>query len=344
MDISISTLLACAVKYKASDLHLSASCSPMVRIDGRLRKLEFPELSSERIKSLLFSIMTSTQQDILVAEKELDFGYSHPELGRFRINAFEQLRGYSAVFRLIAAKVPKLEELHLPDVVGSELLQRKQGLILVTGPTGSGKSTTLSAMIDHLNRMTAKHIITIEDPIEFVHQPDKSLVQQREVGHHTSHFHSALKAALREDPDIILVGELRDLDSMRLALTAAETGHLVMASLHTQSAAKTVARIVDTFPVEEQARVRVQLSESLAAVISQRLYPLNAGGRIGCYEIMINTPAVSNLIREGQTSQIESAMQSGRQFGMVTLSQAKTNLIEQGVPISPTEIQTSFLK
>lgn len=344
MDISISTLLALAVELKASDLHLSANCSPMVRIDGQLRKLEFDEISTAKIKSLLFSIMTAEQQEEFLVHQDIDFGYTDPGLGRFRVNCFLQLRGYSAVFRVISDTVPDFEQLNLPEIVSSDFIHRKQGLILVTGPTGSGKSTTLSAMINHLNQTIEKHIITIEDPVEFIHHPKRSLIQQREVGSNTLTFHDALKAALREDPDIILIGELRDLDSMRLALTAAETGHLVFASLHTQSAAKTVDRIVDVFPAEEQTRARVQLAESLTGVIAQRLYPVVTGGRVGCYEVMVNTPAISNLIREGKTSQIESAIQSGRQFGMQTLHQAKEQLIEQGIQFSSTEIQTSFLK
>ncbi|MCE0494130.1 type IV pilus twitching motility protein PilT [Vibrio salinus] len=342
--MSISTLLACAVKYKASDLHLSANCSPMVRIDGRLRKLEFDELAPEKIKSLLFSIMTDEQKADIEACKEMDFGFSHDEIGRFRVNIFRQLRGYSGVFRLITDTIPDLKQLRLPEIILSDFINRKQGLVLVTGPTGSGKSTTLTAMIHHVNQTMEKHIITIEDPIEFVHQSELSLVQQREIGTDTLNFHAALKAALREDPDIIFVGELRDLDSMRLALTAAETGHLVLASLHTQSASKTVDRIVDVFPSREQARVRVQLSESLAGVVSQRLCALQGGGRIGCYEVMVNTPAVSNLIREGNTSQIESAIQAGRQFGMMTLDQAKQEILNTGIALSSTEIQTNFLK
>ncbi len=344
MDISISTLLALAVELKASDLHLSANCPPMVRIDGQLRKLEFDEISAEKIKSLVFSIMTSDQQEKFITHKDIDFGYTDHGLGRFRVNCFIQLRGCSAVFRVIADTVPDIDQLNLLDIIYSDFIYREQGLILVTGPTGSGKSTTLSAMINHINQTTEKHIITIEDPVEFIHHPKQSLIQQREVGSNTLTFHSALKAALREDPDIILIGELRDLESMRLALTAAETGHLVLASLHTQSAPKTVDRIVDVFPAEEQTRARVQLAESLTGVISQRLYPLETGGRVGCYEVMVNTPAISNLIREGKTSQIESAIQSGRQFGMQTLHQAKQLLIEQGIQFSSTEIQTSFLK
>jgi len=330
MDMSISSLLALTIKQNASDLHLSAQCIPMVRIDGQLRKLEFKELSSEQIKCVIFSIMTSKQKEQFIENRDIDFGYECSELGRFRVNCFFQSRGYSAVFRVIPNAIPSLDELSLPGVI-SDFLNSTQGLILVTGPTGSGKSTTLASIMDHINQTKSCHVITIEDPVEFKHLPKMSLIQQRELGRDTLSFHSALKAALREDPDVLLIGEIRDLESIRLALTAAETGHLVLASLHTRSAAKTVDRIVDVFSGEEQTRVRVQLSEVLMGVISQRLYPLDAGGRIGCYEIMLNTAAIGNLIREGRTAQIESAIQSGRHVGMITLEQAKQQLISQGI-------------
>ncbi|MDC0611116.1 type IV pilus twitching motility protein PilT [Vibrio sp.] len=332
MGITLETLLTSAVKNNASDLHLSANCCPMVRIDGQLRKLEFPEISKDEVKTLLFSLLSVEQQERLDKEKDIDFACSFAGIGRFRVNCFTQVRGLSAVFRTISDSVPESSDLNIPDVVLS-LASSSQGLLLVTGPTGSGKSTTLASLIDRINREQNKHIVTIEDPIEFTHKSHHCLVHQREIGSDAISFERALKAVLREDPDIIMIGELRDLQTMRLALTAAETGHLVLASLHTQSAARTVDRIVDVFPAEEQGRVKSQLADTLLGVISQRLLRLSGGGRIGCFETMVTTPAISNLIREGRTVQIESAIQSGRQMGMQTLSQAEEILRLSGIQL-----------
>ena len=303
----------------------------MLRVDGHLQPLSDVLLSHDEIECALMSIMSSKQQAHFKERLECDFALALPDASRFRVNVFQQARGVSAVFRVVPHHIPSLHALHAPAIF-SELVHRPRGLVLVTGPTGSGKSTTLAAMVDDLNQTTPQHIVTIEDPIEFVHVPQQCLIQQREVGTHTHDFANALRAVLREDPDVILVGELRDLETIRLAITAAETGHLVLATLHTASAAKTIDRIVDVFPAEEKEMARSMLSESLNAVISQVLCKRKDGaGRVAAYEVMIGTPAVRNLIREGKVAQLYSVMQTGRSVGMQTLDQSLAALVQQGL-------------
>ncbi len=327
--MNLQNLLHECLAHRASDLHLSSGVSPMCRVDGALVALSSQPLCQEELHLALMDIMSLAQQTQLRQTHECDFSFDVPALSRFRVNVFEQARGVSAVFRVIPHIVPSLDSLHAP-VAFADLLHRTRGLVLVTGATGSGKSTTLAAMVHALNQTQAKHIITLEDPIEFVHTPHQCLIQQREVGAHTLSFSNALRAALREDPDVILVGELRDLETIRLAITAAETGHLVLGTLHTSSAAKTINRIVDVFPAEEKDMVRSMLSESLNAVISQVLCKRKDGaGRVAAYEVMVGTPAVRNLIREGKVAQLYSAIQTGRAVGMQTLDQSLAALVQQ---------------
>ncbi|WP_050479968.1 type IV pilus twitching motility protein PilT [Herbaspirillum rhizosphaerae] len=327
--MDIPDLLAFSVKNHASDLHLSTGLPPMLRIRGDIRRINLPALAAQEIGHMLDAIMDQTQADAYRRDLECDFAIDNAGLARFRVNAFHQVRGPAAVIRTIPHAIPSLAELGAPPVL-SELALRRQGLILVTGPTGSGKSTTLAAMIRHINAHHPAHILTIEDPIEFVHTSDKSLINQRAVGAHTHSFANALRSALREDPDVILVGELRDLDTIRLALTAAETGHLVLATLHTSSAAKSVDRIVDVFPGEEKEMVRSMLSESLSAVVSQVLLKTKAGdGRIAAHEIMLGTPAIRNLIREGKVAQMISVMQTSAGAGMQTLDHGLAELLRK---------------
>jgi twitching motility protein PilT len=303
----------------------------MLRVDGDLIALTNVALSHDDVHASLMTIMSSVQQSQFSQSHECDFSLDMADVSRFRVNVFQQARGVSAVFRAIPHVTPSLQSLHAPALL-TELMQRPRGLVLVTGPTGSGKSTTLAAMVDVLNQTQPKHIMTIEDPIEFVHTADQCLIQQREVGVHTLSFSNALRAALREDPDVILVGELRDLETIRLAITAAETGHLVLGTLHTSSAAKTMDRIVDVFPAEEKDMVRSMLSESLNAVISQVLCKRKDGqGRVAAYEVMVGTPAVRNLIREGKVAQLYSAIQTGRTVGMQTLDQSLVALVQDGL-------------
>ena len=316
--MSMEELLTFSVKSKASDLHLSSGVSPLIRVDGDLRKINLPVLDSKAVSRLLYEIMTVDQQKKFEQALEIDFSYELAAIGRFRINAFHQRSGPAAVFRTIPEIVPLFEDLGLPPVL-NDISNKPNGLILVTGPTGSGKSTTLSAMIGSINRTRYEHILTIEDPIEFVHTSDKCLINQREVGRDTANFSQALRSALREDPDIILVGEMRDIETIHLALTAAETGHLVFATLHTNSAAKTINRIIDAFPFGEKEMVRSMLSDSLQAVISQNLVKRLTGGRIAATEIMLCTPAIRNLIREDKVAQIYSAIQTGQNMGMQTM-------------------------
>ena len=312
----------------------------MLRVDGHLLALSEEPLSHENLLLALRGIMSSEQQTQFSQMHECDFSLDVPGLSRFRVNVFEQSRGVSAAFRVVPYETPSLGGLHAPPIF-SELISRARGLVLVTGPTGSGKSTTLAAMVDALNQAQAKHIVTIEDPIEFVHTPKQCLIQQRELGAHTLSFANALRAALREDPDVILVGELRDLDTIRLAITAAETGHLVLGTLHTSSAAKTMDRIVDVFPAQEKEMVRSMLSESLNAVISQVLCKRKDGqGRVAAFEVMVGTPAVRNLIREGKVAQLYSAIQTGRGAGMQTLQQSLAMLVQQDL-IDAQEAQTT---
>jgi len=327
--MDITELLAFSVKHNASDLHLSAGVPPMIRVDGEVRKVNVPALEHKEVHSLIYDIMNDKQRKDFEEKLETDFSFEIPDLARFRVNAFNQKRGAGAVFRTIPSKVLTLDDLHAPDIF-KKISDFPRGLVLVTGPTGSGKSTTLAAMIDYINDSRHEHILTIEDPIEFVHETKKSLINQREVFKDTLSFDAALRSALREDPDVILVGELRDLETIRLALTAAETGHLVFGTLHTTSAAKTIDRVIDVFPAEEKSMVRSMLSESLRAVISQTLLKKNGGGRVAAHEIMIGIPAIRNLVREDKVAQMYSVIQTGMVHGMQTLDQCLRNLVSRG--------------
>ena len=327
---AIAHLLAYAVENDASDLHLSAGLAPRIRVHGDVRETELAPLAHEQVQSMVHAVMNDNQRQQFAEHLEADFSFEMTGLARFRVNAFVQSRGCAAVFRTIPSAVPSLDELAAPEIF-REIAAARRGLVLVTGPTGSGKSTTLAAMVDHINANSADHIITIEDPIEFVHQSRRSLVNQREVHQHTRGFAAALRSALREDPDVILIGELRDLETIRLALTAAETGHLVLATLHTSSAAKTVDRIVEVFPGPEKAMVRGMLAESLRAVIAQTLLRRRGGRRVAAHEVMIATPAIRNLIREGKVAQMYSAIQTGRSHGMWTLEQDLRRLLDEGL-------------
>ncbi|AMO98639.1 twitching motility family protein [Collimonas arenae] len=329
--MDISELLAFSVKNKASDLHLSAGLPPMIRVHGDVRRINLPALEHQEVHAMIYDIMNDGQRKAYEEHLEVDFSFEIPGLARFRVNAFNQDRGAAAVLRTIPSTVLTLEQLNAPRIF-AELSLKPRGLVLVTGPTGSGKSTTLAAMVNHVNENEYAHILTIEDPIEFVHQSNKCLINQREVGPHTHSFNNALRSALREDPDVILVGELRDLETIRLALTAAETGHLVFGTLHTSSAAKTIDRIVDVFPAEEKEMVRAMLSESLQAVISQSLLKTKDGsGRVAAHEIMLGTPAIRNLIRESKIAQMYSAIQTGSNMGMQTLDSNLTELVKRNV-------------
>ncbi|MFZ6756899.1 type IV pilus twitching motility protein PilT [Undibacterium sp. Ji50W] len=329
--MDISELLAFSVKNNASDLHLSSGLPPMIRVHGDVRRINLPPLEHKDVHELIYDIMNDSQRKAYEETLECDFSFSIPGLARFRVNAFNQERGPAAVMRTIPSKILSLEQLNAPRIF-AELALKPRGLVLVTGPTGSGKSTTLAGMVNHLNENEYGHILTVEDPIEFVHESKKCLINQREVGPHTMSFNNALRSALREDPDAILVGELRDLETIRLALTAAETGHLVFGTLHTSSAAKTIDRIVDVFPGEEKEMVRSMLSESLQAVISQTLLKTKDGsGRVAAHEIMIGTPAIRNLIREAKVAQMYSAIQTGSNVGMQTLDQNLIDLVRRNV-------------
>lgn len=328
--MDITELLAFSVQHKASDLHLSAGVPPLIRVDGDVRRLNVPPLTHKDVHALVYDIMTDKQRKEYEERLEADFSFEVPGLARFRVNAFVQNRGAAAVFRTIPSDVLTLDDLGAPDVFRT-ISENPRGLVLVTGPTGSGKSTTLAAMIDYINSSKHHHILTIEDPIEFVHHNKLSLINQREVHRDTLSFSNALRSALREDPDVILVGELRDLETIRLAMTAAETGHLVFGTLHTTSAPKTIDRIIDVFPAEEKAMVRSMLSESLRAVVSQTLLKKIGGGRVAAHEIMVGLPAIRNLIREDKIAQMYSVIQTGAAHGMQTMDQCLLNLVNRGI-------------
>ncbi|SDT04738.1 pilus retraction ATPase PilT [Halopseudomonas xinjiangensis] len=328
--MDITELLAFSAKQGASDLHLSAGLPPMIRVDGDVRRINVPAMEHKQVHALIYDIMNDKQRKDYEEFLETDFSFEVPGVARFRVNAFNQNRGAGAVFRTIPSKVLTMEDLGMGDVF-KKISDVPRGLVLVTGPTGSGKSTTLAAMLDYINSTKYHHILTIEDPIEFVHESKKCLVNQREVHKDTLGFAEALRSALREDPDIILVGEMRDLETIRLALTAAETGHLVFGTLHTTSAAKTIDRVVDVFPGDEKSMVRSMLSESLQAVVSQTLLKKIGGGRVAAHEIMIGTPAIRNLIREDKVAQMYSAIQTGGNIGMQTLDMCLKSLVAKGL-------------
>jgi twitching motility protein PilT len=315
----------------ASDLHLTSGAAPYMRIDGEMVKQNYKTVSAETCQSLVFEILTDSQKELFNEKQDLDFSYPLQGVGRFRVNVFVQRHGIAACFRLIPEHIKTIQQLDLPEQL-SDLINVSEGLVLVTGPTGSGKSTTLASLIHQINIEQQAHIITIEDPIEFVHDNQSCLISQREVASHTKTFSTALRAALREDPDIILVGEMRDLETISLAITAAETGHLVFATLHTNSAIKTIDRVIDVFPESQQTQIRVMLSESLRGVVAQALLPRpDRQGRVPVVEIMVNVPAVANLIREGKTHQIQSVMQTSRAHGMMTFETATQELIQKGL-------------
>jgi twitching motility protein PilT len=327
--MDVSELLAFAVRNHASDLHLSAGLPPMIRVHGDVRRINLPPMSHKEVHAMIYEVMNDGLRKRYEEHLEVDFSFELPSVARFRVNAFNQDRGAAAVMRTIPSKILTLEDLNAPKIF-ADLALKPRGLVLVTGPTGSGKSTTLAAMVDHVNENEYAHILTIEDPIEFVHISKKGLINQREIGPHTRSFAAALRSALREDPDVVLVGELRDLETIRLALTAAETGHLVFGTLHTVSAAKTVDRIIDVFPGDEKEMVRAMLSESLQAVISQTLIKTRDGeGRIAAHEIMLGTPAIRNLIREAKVAQMYSAIQTGSSVGMQTLDASLMDLVKR---------------
>jgi twitching motility protein PilT len=328
--MDVTQLLTFGVQQSASDCHLSAGEPPMLRIHGELKKLDHPPLTKEEVHDMIFDIMNDYQRKVFQETYECDFSFEMGEIARFRVNLFMQRRGEGAVFRTIPTKILPLEKLGTPPILRT-LCEKEKGLILVTGPTGSGKSTTLAGMLDYLNDTFEGHILTIEDPVEFVHKSKKCLVNQRELNAHTKSFANALKAALREDPDIILVGEMRDLETIGLALSAAETGHLVFGTLHTSSAPKTVDRIIDVFPPNQQAQIRAMFAESIEGVVTQTLLKKKEGGRVAALEIMVGTTAVRNLIREAKLHQIPGIMQASKKDGMQTMDQALIDLVNKGV-------------
>lgn len=327
----IDKFLNLLIQYKGSDLHIAVGVPPMLRVNGALKRINYDPLTQEQVQFLLEEIMDERQRAIHANELDFDFAYEAKGLGRFRVNAFRQKNGLSAVFRVVPTQIPMPDEINMPHAV-RQLSQRHNGLVLITGPTGSGKSTTLATLVDCINRTRACHIITIEDPIEFVHESKKSLISQREIGQHAASFARALRAALREDPDVILVGEMRDLETIQLAVTAAETGHLVLGTLHTASAPKAIDRIIDSFPADQQNQMRVQLAESLAAVVAQQLLPVcNGEGRIAAFEVLIAVPAIRNLIRDNRIHQIPNAMQVHRKEGCQNMDAALAELVRRGL-------------
>ena len=328
--MDLSELLAFAVKNGASDIHISSGLPPLIRIDGEIRRIKVDPLTSNVVHDMIYDIMLDSQRKEFEERLEADFAFEIASVARFRVNAYNQARGPAAAFRTIPTEVLSLEDINAPPIFRT-LSEKHRGLVLVTGPTGSGKSTTLAAMVDYVNHSKKGHILTIEDPIEFVHQSHNCLVNQREVGRHTQSFNNALRSALREDPDVVLVGEMRDQETISLALTAAETGHLVFGTLHTSSAAKTIDRIIDVFPAGEKEMVRAMLSESLEGVIAQRLLKKPEGGRVAAYEIMTGTPAIRNLIREAKVPQIYGMIQTGRDAGMVTMDQSLDDLVSRNL-------------
>lgn len=341
--MDIAELLAFSVKNQSSDLHLSAGLPPMIRVDGDLRKINLPALEHKDVIKIIYDVMNDSQRKDFEEHLETDFSFEIEGLARFRVNVFNQMRGAGAVFRTIPSAILSMSDLNLPKVF-EDLASFPKGLVLVTGPTGSGKSTTLAAMIDYINSNRYEHILTVEDPIEFVHQSKKCLVNQREVHKDTHSFTAALRSALREDPDVILVGELRDLETIRLAMTAAETGHLVFGTLHTNSATKTINRIIDVFPAEEKSMVRSMLSESLQAVVAQTLLKKNSGGRVAALEIMLCTGAIRNLIREDKVAQMYSSIQTGQAKGMQTLDQHLGELVHKNIISKYTAANTAIDK
>ncbi len=329
--MDISEILKFSTEQGASDLHISAGEPPIIRVDGDIQKVDMPSLSKENVHSLLYDLLNDHQRNIFESKKEIDFALDLKGIARFRVNAFYQTNGEAIVLRTIPTEIKSLDQLGLPGML-ADLTKKTKGLVLVTGPTGSGKSTTLAAMVESINLSKKVHILTIEDPIEFIYQPKLSLVNQRELGADTHSFGNALRSALREDPDVILVGEMRDLETISLAITAAETGHLVFATLHTSSAAKTVDRVIDVFPHEQQGQIRTMFSESLIAVVTQNLLKKADGrGRVAALEIMVGTPAIKNLIREGKVAQIPGMMQTGKQFGMQTMDATLVDMYKRGV-------------
>ncbi len=328
--MDITQLLEFSVQQGASDLHLSVGQPPIIRIDGDVQRIDAPDFEAEQLQTMVYDIMSDEQRRGFEADLEADFSFEIPGVARFRANVFNQNRGIGAVFRTIPSKILTLEDLDTPEIF-KNISSFPRGLVLVTGPTGSGKSTTLAAMVDFINKRSPFHILTVEDPIEFVHQPIRSLINQREVHRDTKSFNNALRSALREDPDVILVGEMRDLETIRLALTAAETGHLVFGTLHTSSAAKTIDRIIDVFPADEKEMVRSMLSESLRAVISQTLLKRTTGGRVAAHEIMVVNTAIRNLIREAKVPQMYSVIQTSKQIGMQTMDQNLMELMQKNI-------------
>lgn len=340
--MDLTQLLAFTMQNGASDLHISAGSPPIIRVSGQMKRVKGEPLSSDNMREMIYSVMTDDQRAEYEKNLEVDFAIAFGEKARFRVNAFNTRRGPAAVFRTIPTEVPTMEELELPPVM-RRFAELEKGIVLVTGPTGSGKSTTLASLINHINETHAKHIITIEDPVEFFHDSKKSLVNHRELGADTHSFKAALKSALREDPDVILVGEMRDHETISLALTAAETGHLVFGTLHSSSAAKTIDRIIDVFPTGDKEMVRAMLSSSIQGVVAQTLLRRQEGGRIGAFEILVGTSAVRNLIRENQVPQIFSMMQTGSRYGMITMEDAVRDLLESGI-ISEEEAHRALLK